>query len=180
MERHGGQDKEVHKVLKSRRLGQITFLLLLAVLWSPETAEMALQHFHSHMRNHRGNFCFRVELEAVYSMILVDFRGNNTQRTSKKQFSDLWIEQTKGTAWFCSPKVCFQGWDGWVKVNLRGKEREEEHQRRCRRWKEIVASVLVGLCDEFSSLPSLQTFAAKDIRARPKRERNGVQKLQTQ
>ena len=31
-ERHGGEDKEVHSVLKSRRLGQITFLLLLAVL----------------------------------------------------------------------------------------------------------------------------------------------------
>ena len=59
---------------------------------------MALQHFHSHMRNHHGNFCFRVELEAVYSMILVDFRGNNTQRTSKKQFSDFWIEQTKGNS----------------------------------------------------------------------------------
>ena len=52
---------------------------------------MALQHFHSHMRNHRGTFCLRVELEAASSMIFVDFRGQFSKDVQEIIF-DFWIE----------------------------------------------------------------------------------------
>ena len=77
-------------------------------------------------------FLFRVELEAVYSMILVDFRGNNTQRTSKKQFSDFWIEQGNSLILLAQSLFPRLRWLSESEPE-RQREREEEHQRRCRR-----------------------------------------------